>query len=75
MIAAQIFYGLSLFAAMGPLRMLYALPIIVSVSLVCAATRQEEMGPILSHAARFAVWIVVFMMIVFGVLQVLSWLQ
>jgi hypothetical protein len=71
----QIINGLNLLALMGPLRMLYALPIIVSVSLVCAATRQEEMGPIVSHATRFGVWIVVFMLIVFGVLQALSWLQ
>ena len=55
--------------------MWYAVPIIVSVSLVYAATRHEEMGPILVHAARFAVWIVVFMAIVFAVLQVMSWLQ
>ena len=62
-------------AALGPLRMWYAVPIITSVSLVYAATRHEQMGPILIHAARFAVWIVVFMAIVFAVLQLLSWWQ
>jgi hypothetical protein len=66
---------LYLFAAMDPLRMWFAVPIIVSVSLVYSATRHEEMGPILVHAARFAVWIVVFMAIVFAALQALSWLQ
>ena len=66
---------LTLLAAMDPLRMRFAVPIIVSVSLVYAATRHEEMGPIMVHAARFAVWIVVFMAIVFAVLQALSWLQ
>jgi hypothetical protein len=65
----------SLLAAQGPLRMLYAVPIITSVSLVYAATRHEEMGPILIHAVRFAIWIVVFMAIVFAVLQALSWWQ
>jgi hypothetical protein len=64
-----------MFAAMDPLRMWFAVPIIVSVSLVYAATRHEEMGPILVHAARFAVWIVVFMAIVFAALQALAWLQ
>jgi hypothetical protein len=64
-----------LLAAVGPLRMWYALPIIVSVSLVYSATRHEQMGSILNHAARFAVWIVVFMVIVFAVLQAMTWLQ
>ena len=50
----------------------YAVPLIVSVSLVCAATRQEEMGPILSHAVRFSIWIVVFMAVVMGVLSFLE---
>jgi hypothetical protein len=62
-------------AASDPLRIWYAVPIIVSVSLVYAATRHEEMGPILVHAGRFAVWIVAFMAIVFAALQAMSWLQ
>ena len=28
---------------------------------MCAATRHEEMGAILNHALRFAIWIIVFM--------------
>ena len=39
----------------------YAVPLIVSVSLVCAATRHELMGPIISHAVRFALWVLAFM--------------
>jgi len=62
-------------AAVGAVRMWYAVPLVTSVSLVCAATRHEEMGPILAHAARFALWIVVFMAIVLGVIQALSWMQ
>jgi hypothetical protein len=27
------------------------------------------------HAARFAVWVIVFMIIVLAVIQLLSWLQ
>jgi hypothetical protein len=36
-------------------------PLIVSVSLVCAATRHELMRPIVHHALRFGVWVLVFM--------------
>jgi hypothetical protein len=39
----------------------YAVPLIVSVSLVCAATRHELMRPIIEHAIRFAIWVVLFM--------------
>ncbi len=51
----------------------YALPLIVAVSLVYAATRHELMGPILSHALRIGVWIVGFMMIILAVLLTISW--
>jgi hypothetical protein len=64
-----------LLATLGPLRLWYAVPLVTSVSLVCAATRHEEMGPIVIHAVRFAVWIVVFMGIVLAVIQLLTWLQ
>lgn len=64
-----------LFAALGAMRMWYAVPLVTSVSLVCAATRHEEMNAILIHALRFAIWIVVFMGIVLCVIQFLSWLQ
>jgi hypothetical protein len=62
-------------AATGAARLWYAVPLVTSVSLVCAATRHERMGPILIHALRFAIWILVFMGIVLGVIQFLSWLQ
>jgi hypothetical protein len=64
-----------LLAALGAMRLWYAVPLVTSVSLVCAATRHEEMHDILVHALRFAIWIVVFMVIVLGVIQVLSWMQ
>lgn len=51
----------------------YALPLIVAVSLVYAATRHELMGPILSHAVRIGVWIVGFMTVVLAVLLTISW--
>lgn len=50
----------------------YAVPLVVSVSLVCAATRHEQIGAILNHAVRFAVWIVVFMAVVMAVLTLLE---
>lgn len=58
--------------AASTLRIWYAAPLIVCVSLVYAATRHEHLGPILNHAARFAIWVVVFMVIVAGVLALVS---
>jgi hypothetical protein len=39
----------------------YSLPLIVSVSLVYAASRHEDMPSILRHALRMGIWIVVFL--------------
>lgn len=50
----------------------FALPLIASVSLVYAATRHEAVGAILAHAFRVAVWIIGFMVLVFGILQLIS---
>lgn len=52
----------------------YAAPLIVVVSLVCAATRHEFMQPILAHAGRFAVWIVLFMALFMGVISLFDWM-
>jgi len=51
----------------------YALPLIIAVSLVYAATRHEQMRPILLHAGRVALWVVGFMAVVFVVLALISW--
>ena len=64
-----------LLAGVDAARLWYAIPLITSVSLVCAATRHEDMRAILIHAVRFAVWVVVFMVLVLAVIQFLSWLQ
>jgi hypothetical protein len=74
-LASALLASLWLLAQADPLRIWYAVPIIVSVSLVYSATRHEEMGPILVHAARFGVWILAFMAVLFAVLQFMSWLQ
>jgi hypothetical protein len=50
----------------------YALPLVVSVSLVCAATRQELMRPILLHAVRFSVWVLIFMGLVVALLGLME---
>lgn len=75
LLAAILPAWISLVAALGPNRLWYAVPLVVSVSLVYAATRHEEFHPILIHALRFAAWIVVFMAIVVAVIQVMSWFQ
>jgi hypothetical protein len=61
-------------ADIGPHRLWYAIPLVISVSLVYAATRHEEMGPILVHAVRFAIWIVVFMGVVLALIQLMTWM-
>ncbi len=66
--------GMSLFAAILDHQLWYAAPLVVTVSLVYAATREEQMGPILGHAIRAATWIVGFMAIVLGVLHLVSWM-
>ena len=53
--------------------MWYAVPAIIALSLVYAATRHEQMRPILIHAGRVAVWIVGLMFVVFSVLELISW--
>ncbi|MFW5693058.1 MAG: hypothetical protein ACOCWL_02475 [Thermoguttaceae bacterium] len=53
--------------------MWYALPLILAVSLVYAATRHEETVPILVHAGRLALWIVGFMVAIFALLYLISW--
>ena len=52
----------------------YAIPAIIAVSLVYAATRHEQIRPILTHAGRVAVWITGFMVAVFVVIQFVTWL-
>lgn len=61
---------LVLFAAVY--RMWYAVPLVVSVSLVYAATHHENMGPILRRALRTAVWILGFLSVAFFVLYLLQ---
>lgn len=54
-----------------PGEMWYALPLIISVSLVYGATRHELMVPILHNSLRIAVWVTGFMAAIFAVLFVI----
>ena len=62
----------SLITILGVADLLYAAPLVLVVSLVYAATRQELMKPILQHAGRLTVMIAGFMLVVFCVLWLLS---
>jgi hypothetical protein len=50
----------------------YLLPLVVSISLVYAASRHEALPEIAAHAARVATWILGFMGVIFAVLFLLS---
>jgi len=51
----------------------YALPLIIGISLVYGATRDERLGPILSHSWRSAIWILGFMGVIYAVLLFAGW--
>lgn len=51
----------------------YALPLIVAISLVYAATRHEAMGSILKHAMGCGMWIAGLMVLVLVLLFFVSW--
>jgi len=63
--------GLCLLAAIPTIW--YMVPLIVSVSLVYAATRHEYLAPILKHAVRFGAWISLFMGGVLIIFSIMSW--
>ncbi|QEG33459.1 hypothetical protein [Bythopirellula goksoeyrii] len=65
---------LSMTPLLAVVNLWYAVPLIVSVSLVCAATRHEEISPILNHAIRFGLWVIVFMVGVMALLTFMGWL-
>ena len=53
----------------------YAIPLIVVFSLVYAGTRHELPKPILEHAVRFALGVIVFMVVIGCVFELLKWIQ
>jgi len=48
----------------------YAVPMILSISLVYGSTRHERVPEILRHAIRSAVWILCFMGIIFAMIMI-----
>ena len=63
----------SLLLAVGGVNdMWYTLPLIVAVSLVYAATRHEQLSPILRHVLRIGIWIRGFMAVIFAVLMLMA---
>ena len=62
-------FPLPLFAEIND--MWYAVPLIVVVSLVYAATRHEEAVSLLKHAGRVAAWITGFMAVIFVLLKLI----
>ncbi|MCA9156792.1 MAG: hypothetical protein KDA72_00615 [Planctomycetales bacterium] len=54
--------------------LLLYLPLLVTVSLVIGASRHEQNPLILDQAVRTAVWISSFMLGIYLVLQIVSWL-
>ena len=61
-----------LFASLLTSRLWFAVPLIVAISLVYAATRHELPGPIVRHAVHTVIWVVGFMVIVGLVLFLLT---
>ena len=55
-------------------RFWYLFPLLVAISFVYAATREELMRPILHKAGAVALWILGFMAIIFAILFGVSWL-
>ena len=55
--------------------LVFALPLVVVFSLCYAATRHEEMGLILPHAARFGGWLAFFLFVAMGIMELLSWVK
>ena len=58
--------------AMGINDLWYALPLLVSISLVYEATRYEHLPSILDAALRFGLLVLLFLVIAFALLYYLS---
>ena len=65
--------GWMMLAAIWGNRFWYAVPLVVAISLVYAATRHELMGPILKRALGFGGWIVGFMIAIFVIILAVTW--
>ena len=61
-----------LFASLLQSQLWHFVPLVVAISLVYGATRHELMGPILSNAFKFGVWIVGFVAVIALILFLVS---
>lgn len=53
--------------------LLLYLPLLAAVACVVGATRHERSGLILEQTRKTAVWITGFMLVIYAVLQLISW--
>lgn len=53
--------------------LLLYLPLLVTVSCVVGATRHERRELILEQTRKTAIWITGFMLVIYAVLQLISW--
>jgi hypothetical protein len=54
--------------------LLLYLPLLVAVSFVMGGTRHEKTSLILQQSLRTATWITSFMLVIYVVLQIVSWM-
>lgn len=62
-----------LLAAAGIAKIWYALPLVVAIALVYAASKHELTGPLLRTAWHTAVWMLSFMAFVAITVALISW--
>ena len=58
----------ALFASFMQSQLWHFVPLVVAISLVYGATRHELMGPILSNAFKFGIWIIGFVAVIAAIL-------
>ena len=54
--------------------LLMYLPLLAAVSLVIGGSRHEKVNLILDQALRTGIWVTSFMLTIYAVLQVVSWM-
>ena len=53
--------------------LLLYLPLLVAIACVIGATRHERRDLVIVQARKTAVWITCFMLVIYAVLQLISW--
>lgn len=67
MLIAKLFYLSPMLALVTP-QLWYAVPLVISVSLVWGATRHERLREIVAHSIRSFLWVLTFVTIVFALI-------